>query len=168
MSEMESAAKDENKIEVNLCAALQGFGMNKATAAKYAAFCTAIYKDLILSGKDLNDIKEGAQAMTRGAKYLQGAKDLQLTSAVSGLRSYTVGGSAKILQVIVDRYSSIAKNQGIELNECALNITKVSLDIATAGTGAVTAVTGWGAVVAVVGVVSTFRDSQSLARACFN
>lgn len=155
-------------------------GMEDRKAWGYGAFCQEIYNHIqsnpqlqqALKGyqylKDGKEVYEGSAKVAKAENYLQNARDLGLTSAKAGLRNYRAAGAAGVLNVFVDRFEAMAKSQGIELNECSLAVTKVSLSIATAGTGLVSSLTPAGWVLLGVGVVSTFKESYSLGIACFS
>jgi hypothetical protein len=70
------------------------------------------------------------------------------------------------LQVFVDRFEKLAETQGIELNDCSMAVVKVALDIAAAGVGSVTALSGFGLVVAGVAVLETAKDGYALGQVC--
>lgn len=110
-------------------------------------------------GLDIHDVYKGAKAAVRAAPYVGNMNALIKDSGASG--------GASVLGVFVDRFGAMAKQQGIELNECALNVAKLSTDIGGVGVGTVGSVTGpadW--LFLGISIVSTFQDSKSMAQAC--
>jgi hypothetical protein len=87
-------------------------------------------------------------------------------TTIGALKGRVLSGGAGVAAPFIDRLASIAKYYGIALDECSLSVTKVALDIAGAGTGAVTAVSGIGIPLLFLSVVATFNDSYGLAKAC--
>jgi hypothetical protein len=157
---------------------LTGAGMDSPTASKYALFCQHVYVYIqsnpdvqdalkkVKEAKDAKEVGEGAGKAYRAQRLLTNATQMGLTSAANGLRDVRAGGTAAVLSVFVDRFASYARAQGIELNECSLSVTKISLDFAGAMVGGATALSGWGLVLAGFSVLSMFDDSYELGKAC--
>ena len=165
-----------NKLGAVVKSALVRAGIEQRTAILYATYCTAVYRYLLEHprtrtalemAKDAYDVADGSQKAFRAAGYIERGSAVGVSSARSGFAAYGASGGAGVLQVFTSYFESFAKTQGIELNECSLAVAKVSLDIAAAGIGSVAAVSGWGLVVAGVGVIATARDSYALGQVCF-
>jgi len=155
--------EDPLKVYTMINAGLKSLAFTEDKANRYAWFCQAIYKEL----KDRHDIIDGLQRIAAANKLLPQATAMNLLKATRGLKDYRLSAGVGVVAPFVDRLASIAKQNGIELNECALSVTKVALDIAGAGTGAVTSVSGIGIPLLFLSVVATFNDSNGLGKACF-
>ncbi len=145
---------------------LKGIGFSEVKADRYAWFCQAIYKEL----KDQHDVLDNLQKIATANKLLPGQLTMNFTSGVAAVKGFRLSARVGVAAPFIDRLASIAKKYDIELNECSLGVTKVALDIAGAGTGAVTSVTGIGIPLGipllVLNVIATFNDSYSLGKAC--
>lgn len=164
-----SGSNDAAVNSATLHAQMRGNGLNQEKAAKYSSYLQDMsdyiqkHPDLqtALKGtKDSYDVYKGAKAAKVAAGY---------TGSLNALiKDYGSSGGASVLGVFVDRFGAMAKNQGIELNECALLVSKVALDIGGVGVGSVSSVSGVGLLLLGASIVATYQDSYSLARACIN
>jgi len=141
---------------------LRNLGFSEDKANRYAWFCQAIYKEL----KDSHDVMDGMQKIASANKLMPGAVAMNFGWATGVLKDYRLSARASVVAPFIDRLAAIARQNGIELNECSLSVTKVALDIAGAGTGAISAVSGIGIPLLVLSVLATYNDSYGLARAC--
>jgi hypothetical protein len=132
----------------------QGFSAEKAK--RYAWFCQAIYKEL----KDRHDVIDGLNRIASANKLLPQAIAMNLVTSSGALKNYWL--SVSVVGPFIDRFAAIAKKNGIALDECSLTVTKVALDIAGAGTGALSSVAEIGIPLLFLSVISTFNDSYSL------
>jgi hypothetical protein len=139
---------------------LQPMGPDKARA--YATFCQAIY-DYVQQNHDLSD---GLKQIADANKLEPMARALELTKSVGTLGDVRLSGVAGVTNVFVDRFKALADYYGVELNDCSLAVTKVCLDIGSAGVGAVSSVTGLGVVWLGLSVIATFQDSYDLGKVC--
>jgi hypothetical protein len=160
------------RVGNSIYAALISTGLDEKRAASFALFCQDVYSYVqndpkLQAALDTYSVYDGSKKSVVAAGYIQRAGALGLKSGISGFSDYGKSGGAAVLGVFVDRFGAYAKSQGIELNECSLTLAKVALDVGGAGTGAVTALSGWGLLLAGVSVVATFKDSYSLAKVCF-
>jgi hypothetical protein len=111
-------------------------------------------------GLDAHDLYKGAKAAKAAAGYTGNMNLL--------IRDFGASGGASVLGVFIDRFAAMAKNQGIEVNECALGVSKVFTDIGGVGVGAVGSVTGpWAWLLLGISVVGTYNDSSEMAKSCF-
>ena len=138
-------------------------GFSKDQANRYGWFCQAIYKEV----KDNHDFLDGLKKFATSNKLLSGAIEMKFVKTIPSFQNYRMSAGASIAAPIVDRLATLAKQNGIELNECSLCVTKVALDIAGAGTGAVGSVSGLGIPLLVLSVIATYNDGNALAKACF-
>jgi hypothetical protein len=155
--------------DATLTSQLETVGLSRGNAANQAWFLAAMH-DFI---KKHPDVEAALVGTKDGYEVYEGAKIAVKTAGYTGslnrlVRDAGASGGASVLGVFVDRFSSLAKNQGIELNECALSVAKVATDIGGAGVGSVTSVSGVGLVLLGVSVLSTYSDSGELAKNCFN
>jgi hypothetical protein len=172
----QKAGEGAGRISSFVASKLQAAGVDKSTANLWSFYAQEIYgyierhKEVVerlKKVKDAKDVWDGSRQALASSRYLDRAKELGLQSATNGLRSYGAGGGADVLAVFVDHFEQLAKQQGIPLNDCSMQITKVALDIATAGAGSVFALSGFGLVVAGLAVIATAKDSYALGQACF-
>ena len=172
-----ASANDSTQFNVFVCAALRGTGVAPDKAASYSQLCTEMYtyvqanpdvKRALTFGQtisDTNSVYSGLKNISTAVGYINRGNAVGVDT--SGFVSYGESGGAAVLGVFVDRFNSYAQNQGIELNQCAISVAKVSLDIAAAGTGTVSSLTVFGAVLFGLALIATVNDSHSLAQACF-
>lgn len=154
---------DPVKIYDLVHAGLTSLGFKEDKANHYAWFCQAVYEEL----KDHHDVIEGLQKIANANKLLPQAIAMNLAKSTGVLKDYRLSGGVSVVAPFIDRLAAIAKQNGIELNECSLSVTKVALDCAGAGAGALTSVSGIGIPLLFLSVVATFNDSYSLGKACF-
>ena len=132
-------------------------------AKAYALFCQSVYNFI----QDNHDLEDGLNAIANSNQLQPMARQLGLARSVQVLGDVRLSGSAGVVNVFVDKFKEIAKHCGIEVNECAFCVGKVALDLASAGVGAVSSVTGVGMVWLALSVVATFQDSYDLGQVCF-
>jgi len=96
-------------------------------------------------------VDNNAMAVAKGA--LQVAQN-------AGSRANIAAG---VLSVFHDRFSAIAKQNNIELNACAMAISKVALNAAVAAT---VATTGVGLVVAALTLLEQAKDTMAMYEVC--
>lgn len=155
---------DPVKIYTLIHSGLRTLGLTEDRADRYAWFCQAVYKEL----KDQHDVIDALQKIASANKLLPEAIAMNLIKATGALKNYRLSAGVSVAAPFIDRLASIAKQNGIALDECSLSITKVALDLAGAGAGAVTSVSGIGIPLLFLSVVATFNDSYSLGKACFD
>ena len=156
---MDDAVKIFDLIKQGLLEA----GFSDESASRYAWFCQAIYKEV----KDQHDVLDGLNKIAGANRLLPQAVSMNLVKSSAAIKDFRLSASVAVVSPFIDRVAAIAKLYGIELNECSLAVTKVALDIAGAGTGAVTSVEGIGIPLLVLSVIATFNDSYALSNACF-
>jgi hypothetical protein len=170
-----SLNSDGGRFGTTLVCTLASTGVSKEDAAKYGAFAMEMHRYLsenkevgeaVMVLCDSYSIYDGSKKIFTAAKYLRNQAAVGLTSASAGLTAYGTSGAASILLVFHSRFSALAERQGIELNKCALAFADLSLNIAAAGAGSVTALSGFGIALAGIGIVGTWTSSQALVKAC--
>jgi hypothetical protein len=173
-----SIQNDGNKVFSLIFTSLIKVNVPLLTADRYARFAQDAYNkiqsdphlknslDQYKNYKSSKEIIEGAGKMNTASTLMKNAKDMNLPT--TGFVKARAAGFATIFAASVDIFESIAKQNGIELNECALSICKVSLDIAAAGAGAVTIASGVGALLLLMSVYATGTDAYTVGVTCIN
>jgi len=151
------------KVYTAIFGGLKSLGFSEEKAKRYAWFCQAIYKEL----KDQHDVIDGLNKIASANKLLPRAIAMNLVTSPGALKNYRLSAGVSVVGPFIDRFAAIAKKNGIALDECSLTVTKVALDVAGAGTGALSSVAGIGIPLLFLSVISTFNDSYSLGKACF-
>ena len=173
-----SSVNQAGKISTTVFSALTTAGMDPEEAAHYALFAQDVYnfieanpnvkKALVVykSGKAVKDVYDGTKLAVKANTLLDRAAQIGIsTDAAANVRG---GGVGTVLSGIVDVMEVMAERNGLELNPCAIAITKVSLDGAGMLAGGVTAETGVGLVLAAMSFYSLGTDSYSLGKACIS
>lgn len=115
-------------------------GIPGKTAAKYSYFASELY-NYIEDSPQLQTVLKGAKSTYDG---VSGVKKVQLLTTleskartmslvnsanhIAATRAFSAGGA---ISAFVDYFATFATHLGIEMNECALAITKVMLDVLT-------------------------------------
>jgi hypothetical protein len=164
-----SLTTKETQVFNGVYLALTKGGLSDQTATKYATFAVEIY-DQVTKNPQL----QMALSTYRGAKEAKGAElafgyaarasNLGLDASAARFAAKGAEGVGGVMSEFVDYCASFAKSLGIEMNECALAITKVILDVLTTVAMADTVVGVWAAAMQ---VLSTVSDARSVAQACF-
>jgi len=166
---------DAGRLGAVVSSSLASAGLPRDVVDKYALLVVEVYRYLLehpaaleaVKGvKDAHEVYDGTKKAFTAAGYVERAGAIGLSSAQSGFSAYGASGGAGVLQVFRERFEAFAKSQGIELDECSMAVSRLSLDIAAAGIGSVTALTGFGAVMAAVGVLGTFKDGYAVGQLC--
>lgn len=121
--------EDSNRIFLQL--KTDGFDNQEATMLhaylglmySYIQNNPSLQKELLDYKKAFSDTKDvwnGVKAVLRADRY-RGIGKLVIDQGKSG--------GLSILNVFIDRFAVLAKDQGLELNECALSIAKLAADI---------------------------------------
>ena len=152
--------------------ALVATGIPVKTAAKYSYFASELY-NYIEGNPQLQTVLKGAKATYEGAS---GAKQVQLLTRLESsagtmgfakfaerfgtARNVAAGG---VVTAFVDYFATIATQLGIEMNECALAITKVMLDVLTTYALVQSVVGVWAGALQ---LLSTAADGREAYKAC--
>ncbi len=130
-------------VEGAVRSALMATGADAATATRYAHYVGAMHEEIFRSPElrealeSARTLYEGGSKVATGTAHLRRATELGHLAAVARYGTYAYSGAAGVLSVFHDRFSALAKQQGIPLNECAMAISKVALTAAAAGAAAV-------------------------------
>lgn len=151
---------------------LRGLGFTEEKVHRYASYCKTISEE-VEKLKNRNEVIEGLQKIAKVNRLLPEAVAMNLVKSTQALKDSRLSAGVSVASAgisvakpIIDRLRGMAEHRGIELNECALSLTTVAIDIAGAGTGAVTSVEGIGIPLLVLSVMSTLKDSYGLGKAC--
>src|SRR5580698_5087411 len=171
-----SRVNQAGTVSKTVFSALTRTGMEAEEAAHYALFAQDVYnfidanpivKKALLTykgGKAVKDIYDGTKLAVKANTLLDRAATIGIsTDAAANVRG---GGAGTVLSGIVDVMEVMAERNGLEVNPCAIAITKVSLAGAGMLAGGVTAETGVGLVLAAMSFYSLGTDSYSLGKAC--
>lgn len=117
--------------------------------------------------KTVWDTGQGYQRVVRATTLFDNATMMGASSKVlTGFSDARLVGGAGILSGTVMVMEVAAKHYNVPLNECALSVAKVSLDLVGVVGGGVTAEFGPGAVLAVMSAISGVNDSRQLFLSC--
>jgi len=153
--------------------ALKISGLSEETAKKYAYFAMEMYK-YIKDRPQLQTALQGAKSiygLGKGAKGYAAAARLAgnatAMNALSSAEKFAAKGNASAggaICAFVDYFAIVAKSLNIEMDECALSITKVMLDVLATIVLAETVVGVW---VAALQALAVGGDSKEMILACF-
>jgi hypothetical protein len=119
------------------------------------------------AAKTLYDTYKGGKTMIQADKLIRNAAEMGASDKVlTGLSSARFAGLAGVLSGLVSVMQYEADKHKVPLNECALSISKVSLDLAGVISGGLAFETGFGAVLALMSAVSLGDDFWELPKAC--
>jgi hypothetical protein len=152
--------------------ALTVAGLNQETAKKYAYFAQEVYK-YVRDRPQLQTALQGAKAvygLGKGAKGYGAAARLAgnatAMNALSSAEKFAARGNVSAggaISAFVDYFVVIAESQHIEMNECAVAVTKVMLDVLTTIALADTVVGIWAAALQALAVGA---DTKDMIRVC--
>lgn len=147
-------------------------GVDKEIARKYADFAAQMY-DHIESRPQLQSALEGAKSsyetISETGGYIMRAR-LSNNAAAMGFESIAEGFAASsrvsaggAVSGFIDYFTGIAKGSGIEMNECAIAITKIIEDVLITLALMETVVGTW---VAVLHALTVGSDTKKFVQAC--
>jgi hypothetical protein len=113
------------------------------------------------------DAFKGTEKVIQSTTLITDATAMGASSEVlSGLSDARLAGGAGILSALVSVMEIVAKDNHIELNECALSVAKVSLDLIGLVSGGITVEFGIGGVLTAMSIVAGVTDTIQLASSC--
>jgi hypothetical protein len=148
-------------------------GFSKETAAKYSYFSMELYRYIkerpalqtALQGtKSTYSMAGGAKGYAAAARLAQNATDMNalgVAGKFAARGSFFAGGA---ISAFVDYFVNLAKSLNIEVNECAIAITKVILDILTTIAFVESVVGVWAGALQALALGA---DSTDMYKACF-
>lgn len=147
-------------------------GLSEDTAKKYANFAWQLY-NYIEDSPQLQTALQGAKSTFEGARGAKGyivASRLKAgaatMNALGSAEKYAAQGNVsagKAISAFVDYFVAIARSLHIEMNECAIAVTKVMLDVLAVIAMADAVLTLWAAALQ---VLSLKADSINMIKAC--
>jgi len=149
---------------------LKESGLSNDTALKYSVFAAQAYQ-WILNNPQVKMSFASFEGITSFKTY-QAATRLSDNASMMGLNSAAPGlatarnfNAGAALNAGLTYFGSLAKSLGIEVNECALAITKVIEDVLIV---VGVAETGIGVFAAFMQAMATVGDVEEMKKACFN
>lgn len=113
------------------------------------------------------DAFKGAQKAVQATTLLNNATMMGASSDILiGFQDARLAGGAGVLSALVSVMEIVAQRNHVELNECALSVAKVSLDLVGALSGGITVEFGVGGVMAAMSIVAGVSDTIQLATSC--
>jgi len=169
VSVSKSGSETEVKIYDVAFIALRKAGIPDAQAQKYAIFAIEVYKVVsddprLQQALAIYHFRKGLKDAATAFTYADKATALQLDASAARFAAKGAEGMGDAIGAFVDYFSAFAKMMGVEMNECALCITKVALDALTVVAMTETVV---GAVGAALQALSTVKDTRDMLNACF-
>jgi hypothetical protein len=154
--------------------ALKMSGLSDETAKKYSYFAVELY-NYIKDRPQLQTALQGIKSAYETAKGAQGyvdaahlAANATTMNALGSAERFVARGNVSAggaISAFVDYFAGLAKSMHIEMNECALAVTKVMLDVLTAVALLESVVGVWAAALQ---VLATGADSKDMIKACFS
>lgn len=169
-----SVVSTEVKLYNGVYNALIVGGMNPAGARTYAHFAMDVYA-YIEDDPQLQGALAGLKSVYKGRKeaneavvafrYVLGARDLNLSAGAARFAAKGTVAMAGVIPEFVNYCAALAKINGIEMNECAISVTTVMLDVLTVVAMADTVVGVWAAAMQ---ALSTVNDSREMVNMCLS
>lgn len=160
----------EVKIYAGVHTGLIKVRISEITANKYASFAVAVYiyiKDdpKLQAALAIREMRNSANEASAAFVFAGRATGMGLEASAARFASKGTVGVGGVLGAFVDYCAGLAKLSGIELNECALAVTKVMLDVLTVVAMTETVVGVWAAAMQ---AISTAHDAKGMYDACFS
>jgi hypothetical protein len=153
--------------------ALAVAGLNQETAKKYAYFAVELYnyikdrpqlQEALAGAKQVYDLNKNAKGWAVAARLENKAKMMNAMSAAEKFASKGAASAGRTISTFVDYFAGVAKSLGIEMNDCAIAVTKVILDILTTIALTDTIVGVWAAALQALAVGA---DTKEMINVCF-
>ena len=161
------------KVYEGVSNALTVAGMNEETAKKYAYFAEELYRyikdrpalqEALQGAKQVYDLNKGAKGWAAAARLESNARAMNAVGMAEKFATRGTISAGGAISAFVEYFAGIAKTLGVELNECAIAVTKVILDILTTIALADTVVGIWAAALQALAVGA---DTKGMINACF-
>jgi hypothetical protein len=152
--------------------ALTVAGMNKETADKYSTFAVQLYQyikdrpqlqEALQGAKQVYDLNKGAKGWAAAARLESNAKAMNSLGAAEKFATQGSISAGGAISTFVDYFAGVAQSLGIEMNGCAIAVTKVILDVLTTIALADTVVGVWAAALQALTVGA---DTKEMINAC--
>jgi hypothetical protein len=145
-------------------------GLPPITAAKYANFATELYTYIkehpaLQMSVDVYDFKQGANAYK--AALIQVKRFKTTGNEVAELRyaRTSAEGAGGAISALLDYFGGWCRANGVAIDECSLEITKVIIDVLTAFAMIDAVVTAWAGFIQ---LIASTDDSLDAYKACFS
>jgi hypothetical protein len=147
-------------------------GMNKQTAGKYSTFAVQLYEyikdrpqlqEALQGAKQVYDLNNGAKGWAAAARLESNAKAMNAMGVAEKFATRGTVSAGGAISTFVDYFAGIAQSLGIEMNGCAIAVTKVILDVLTTIALADTVVGIWAAALQALAVGA---DTKEMINAC--
>jgi len=153
--------------------ALTVSGLSQETAKKYAYFAVELYRYIkerpalqtaLAGGKAVYGMGKGAKGYAAAAHLANNATGMKAVSSAERFAARGKVSAGGAISAFVDYFAAVAKSLKIEVNDCAIAITKVILDVLTTIALVDTVVGIWAAALQ---ALATGADSKEMLKACF-
>lgn len=152
--------------------ALTVAGMNKEIAGKYSTFAVQLYQyikdrpqlqEALQGARQVYDLNKGAKGYAAAARLGSNAEAMGALTAAEKFAARGTVSAGGAISTFVDYFAGVAQNLGIEMNGCAIAVTKVILDVLATIALADTVVGVWAAAVQALAVGA---DTKEMISAC--
>jgi hypothetical protein len=152
--------------------ALTVAGMNKETAGKYSTFAVQLYQyikdrpqlqEALQGAKQVYDLNKGAEGWAAAARLESNARAMNALGVAEKFATRGTVSAGGAISTFVDYFAGVAQGLGIEMNGCAIAVTKVILDVLTTIALADTVVGVWAAALQALAVGA---DTKEMINAC--
>ena len=147
-------------------------GLSDETAKKYAYFAQELYEYVkdrpqlqtaLQGAKSIYGLNKGAKGYAAAARLAGNATTMKALSSAEKFAAKGNVSAGGAICAFVDYFAAVAKSLNIEMNECALGVTKVMLDVLATIALTETVVGVWAAAFEVLAVGADMKD---MIRAC--
>ena len=147
-------------------------GMNEVTAAKYSTFAVQLYQyikdrpqlqEALQGAKQVYDLNKGAKGYAAAARLGSNAEAMGALVVAKKFAARGAVSAGGAISTFVEYFAGVAQSLGIEMNGCAIAVTKVILDVLTTIALADTVVGVWAAALQTLAVCA---DTKEMVNAC--
>jgi hypothetical protein len=147
-------------------------GISAETASKYSYFASELYTYIKNSptlqtafegSKAIYEMNAGAKASVVAARLASNATAMNSLGAAGKLATLSKVSAGGAISAFVDYFAGVAKALKIEMNECAIAITKVMLDVLTTIALMESVLGIWAALLQ---ALATGADTKEMIQAC--
>jgi hypothetical protein len=152
--------------------ALTAAGMNKETAGKYSSFAVQLYQyikdrpqlqEALQGARQVYDLNKYATGWATAARLESNAKTMNALSVAEKFAAKGPVSAGGAISVFVDYFAGVAKGLGVQMNGCAIAVTKVILDVLATIALVDTVVGVWAAAMQALAVGA---DTKEMINAC--
>jgi hypothetical protein len=159
----------EVKIYAGVYTGLTKAGIGDAMANQYANFAVDVYLYIkndpkLQAALAVREMRNSANEASAALAFAGRATGMGMEASATRFAAKGSVGAGGALGAFVDYCAALAKMTGIEMNECAVAVTKVMLDVLTVVAMTETVVGVWAAAMQ---AISTAHDAKDMYDACF-